>query len=200
MLINEFAQWAAIVFLGIVCLGLTRQLGHFLISRREQLETEGPDLGRNLPTLLFRGAEVLDVERLVRQSPSGVAGIMVMSDNCYGCGESLQILDEKGPIPGVPLIAVISSETQAFDDRVEARFDYVTRDPGLERAGRVGIHATPFLILIDGEFTVLAKSIQADPHDLVGRWREERRAASLSSRDGESVVTSEQPETEEVPA
>lgn len=180
MLINELAQWAAILFVGIVGIGLTRQLGHFLVSRREQLEYEGPDVSKILPATLFTPYEFTQVESLAVGSVSGVTAALVMSDKCAGCVQALEILDSRGRPEGVPLVAVVGSSSPSFHRHVERLFDVVSQDVELHRAADVGIHATPFVMLVDRDLRVVKKAITADVRQVVAAWLNEHRGTDRS--------------------
>jgi hypothetical protein len=177
MLVNELAQWAAIVFLAIVGFGLTRQLGQFLVSRKEQLEYEGPDVAKVLPVGLFTAAEFAQVQELATLSPSGVTAVVAMSDNCPGCVQAVQALETEGSPDGVPLVAVLASASEDFNRRVQRAFNVVSLDSGHKRAHEAGIRATPFILLVDRDLRVLTKAISADVPQVVEQWRSDRRRA-----------------------
>jgi hypothetical protein len=77
VLINELAQWAVLLFLTIFVLGLTRQLGNFLVPPEQQRAREvGPGLGTALPAdLLAAGAR----ERLAAVMAARATGWAVFS-------------------------------------------------------------------------------------------------------------------------
>ena len=66
MIVNEIAQWAVLAFLSVFVLGLTRQLGNFLVSRQELVAADsGPPLGGELPSEILAAAERQQVASLL---------------------------------------------------------------------------------------------------------------------------------------
>lgn len=58
MIVNEIAQWAVLVFVAAISLGLLRQLGSQVAPRGEEAAREyGPSIGNPLPQVLFSPQE-----------------------------------------------------------------------------------------------------------------------------------------------
>src|SRR3954451_13998148 len=153
--INEFAQWAVLVFLAIVVLGLTRQLGFFLVPRGQGDGEGAPDIGKPLPAqLLGRYANERLRELIAVREHSRAAGILVIDESCADCRETLERL-AAAPRPELPVIGLLTGTHEAdFRARAEQVFDLVVEDPAGDRSAKGGISGTPFLVLVDDGFVV----------------------------------------------
>lgn len=159
MIVNEFAQWAAIAFLAILVLGLTRQLGHFLVPRREELAMEGPALGKPLPDeLLDRGEKALASDALRPNEEFAVAA--VLSDSCPGCLALIRFLEEERLPAGVPALVGVVSGNDDFVQRTRDVFRVVVRDDGT-RAKSASVIALPYVMVIDRELRVQHRAIDS---------------------------------------
>lgn len=170
MVLNEVAQWTALIFLGVVALGLTRQLGQFLISRREELELDGPDIGSKLSPLLVGDESIQSIEALYSSSARGLTLVCVLNDRCLGCAGLLEDLLRRGRPEGVPIIALLSAHDAEFVAQAEAAFSLVVIDPASERAKAAGINATPFLLGVDQSGHIKHRAIGGAMHSMVAEW------------------------------
>lgn len=170
MLLNELAQWAVLVLLGIMSLGLTRQLGHFIVARKELLLLEGPALGKLVPAEVFGGDSREQFESAMRRSGAARGVIMTLGDYCHGCVNLLDELARLGRPDGVPLLAVVGSGDHHFIQHVADLVDFVVEDRDLERVGRVGLVATPYLLGVDAELKLRHRGISSTVHDFMLEW------------------------------
>jgi hypothetical protein len=168
-LINELAQWAALVFLGILVFGLTRQLGQFIIPRRDQLLYQGPEVGDELPKSVINGVSAHQLGVAINEGP-GLALVAVVNDKCLGCQGLIERLETLGTPANAPLIAVVDSNDADFTTRIDRVFDFVVRDDGLRQAREIGISATPYILGIDADLRIAFRGISGDLHGLVAEW------------------------------
>jgi hypothetical protein len=186
MLFNELAQWALILALVVFVFGLIRQLGQFLVPRRDHLLYLGPDIGRVLPTGLLAGLPVERIKTRISDSGDGMGLIAIMNDRCAGCrGMILQLETLGQPIDG-PLLAIVDTDDAEYIKYLERVFTYVIKDQGGTRAHDAGIIATPFVLAVDDDLRVKHRGIAGGLHELVGEWAGLRRdlATATSSGDG----------------
>jgi hypothetical protein len=171
MLLNELLQWAAIAFLGVFVLGLTRQLGAFLSSGREQQSVlQGPAVGRPIPEKLLEPAERAVVLEMLGERECDWAALVVLDENCPGCDQLVAHVERKGMPEGAPLIAICRSSTGTHRARLHEVADMVLVDP--IRLKDAGIEATPFTILLDSGLRVIERGIGAYPDHLLLKWRD----------------------------
>ena len=91
MLVNELAQWAALIFVGVFVIGLTRQLGRYMVTEREEIaHSVGPDVGKALPADLLPRADRDRLAELIRSSAGGWGAVLVVDPDCPGCAALLQ--------------------------------------------------------------------------------------------------------------
>lgn len=185
MIFNELAQWAVIGFLSIFVLGLTRQLGHFIIPRREELVQEGPSLNRLLPRTM-----VYDDERPLLHEvfalTSGRLGLCAaVSQSCPGCHALLRNMErnrDEAAMRGLfPLAAWVDGD-ESFRAAVADVFPVVFEDVGGHRSRPGGIVGVPYLLLVDDQLHVRDRSVEADVLRLSEKWAE-------ASTDDASSVT-----------
>lgn len=170
MLINELAQWAVLVLLTVVVLGLLRQLGHFIVPRREELLYRGPEVGGDLPRQLLSGVQANGLRRAIAESRAGIGVVVVLNENCSGCKALLNQLEVLGSPLQAPLVAVVDSPTTESHTRLLRIFDHLVVDPGGGFARNAGILATPFVLAIDAELRVRHRAISGGLHELMEEW------------------------------
>jgi hypothetical protein len=168
VLLNELAQWAALVVLGVFVLGLTRQLGAFLTPRAQELADMGPDVGQPLPEFLFTGDERGRLIELIAGSSATRGTVLVLDERCAGCRalvEDLRAVVERMVMP----LAVVLKESRDDDFRraVAAIAALVVHDETGAVSQRAGIFGTPFAMVIDGSLTVVEKKFAADLPELL---------------------------------
>jgi hypothetical protein len=170
MLINEFLQWAAITVLGIFVLGLVRQLGHHVVTRRDHLLYLGPAIDKTLPMGLLDGIDVAELQGRIRSSPTQLGLVVAMSDRCVGCRGMVAQLGTFGAPADTPLVALLDSDDTDYIAYVEELFTNTIADPSGTRAKAAGIIATPFVIAVDGDLRVRHRGISGGLHDLLAEW------------------------------
>lgn len=172
-IVNEAAQWAVLIFLGIFVLGLTRQLGAFLTATRGQkAEVTGPTTGKVLPRSLLSAPERQRLSELIRGRGVDWAAILAVDDRCSGCDELLAGLEADGVPEGAPLFVFSRSSNEEHQRRLAGIADHVVVDP--RRMKRANLTVTPFAILVDEELRVVRKAIGTELMPLIEQWRENR--------------------------
>lgn len=172
-IVNEAAQWALLIFLGIFVLGLTRQLGAFLTATRDQkAAVTGPSIGKVVPRSLLSAQERQRLADLIRGRGVDWGAILAVDDRCTGCDELLAGLEADGVPERGPLFVFSRSSDEEHQRRLAAIADHVVVDP--RRMKRANLTITPFAILVDEHLNVVRKAIGTELVPLIERWREER--------------------------
>jgi len=158
-LVNEAAQWSVMLFLVIFVVGLTRQLGHFLVasSPREKVEAEGPTTGSVVAESLLTDLERRRMTDLREARQADWMAIVALSEDCTGCQELLAVWEEQPARGTGPLAVICRRATGAFQRRLERAADVVVVDE--KRFDRALIGITPFTMILDEEFRVVEKEI-----------------------------------------
>lgn len=182
--INEFAQWAVLAFLGVYVLGLTRQLGKFLVPHREELARMGPAVGDALPDGLLTATQRQSLLQLVRTSGQGAAALVVIDERCSGCVALVEALSGRPVSDAEPrFIAFLKEPSEGeFAERVAESFDLVLADPTGEALDRADIFGTPLLLVVDGDLVVRHKSFAGDLINEARAWL--RKNAGGAPADG----------------
>lgn len=161
MLLNEFVQWAAIIFLGIFVVGLTRQLGVMVRPTDASAHPEGPPVGSNLAATVFQDAEQKEIERLVARG--GPFALIALEEGCPDCQTLTTMIRSGRPWEGpLPLVGLVQASGQDFLFAAGEAFDLVLSDPEGFRATALGIGVFPTALLLDERRTVLAKGLGGD--------------------------------------
>lgn len=169
MLLNELAQWAALLFLGIFVLGLTRQLGDFLVPSRERVaENRGPKIGKRLPAGLLPAGDHRRLLELMEERAARWAALLVVSEDCPRCKTLIERLAETGAPDHAPVVALSSRSGPDHTAVLEATADIVVVDgKSLEKAD---INVRPFVLIVDRTLKVRHKQIAWDLHEAVHAW------------------------------
>jgi hypothetical protein len=163
---------ALLVFLGVMVFGLTRQLGSFIVPRRDQLVQQGPEINTRPVGLL---GDRLSAE--LRERLSGASDrralVMVVDERCVGCMSLIDRL-EAGvwDMGDRPLVAVVKQSRPEFVARVQAVADWVVDDPTGHRLRDAGITATPYGLILDGDLRVRDRDVGGGVEDLITRFDE----------------------------
>jgi hypothetical protein len=174
MLLNELAQWAVLIILAFMVMGLLRQLGQFIIPRKEQLLARGPDVGERIPHALVDESHQAALSEEMASSGAEFGYLAVIREDCLGCGSLVERLQESDqPLPG-PLVVVLDGESSEFRSRVEAVAGIVIDDPRGRRAKDVGISAAPFVLEVDRHMRIRNRAISGDIFALIDDWSSEQ--------------------------
>lgn len=160
MWINEALQWALLVALALLLLGVLRQLAAVSPARRRRSES-GPEIGDRLASrvrtaITGESADVhVSLEKLV----------VFVSEGCVGCMRLLSDLKEAGmsrSVNGVPLVVVARVPTTQFEYSLrESGFDLIPDRTG-ELWAASHVTTTPLVVRIDAEHRVLTKAVTID--------------------------------------
>lgn len=179
MIINEFVQWAAILFLGVLCLGLSRQLGVFITRRQDALAEVGPEIGRPLPKHLVPPEASAEIKRLMVERETDRAVLVVVDQACATCNTLISNLEES-PFGALgPLIAIVRNSGIEFQERVRKVADLLLNDPDGHSAREANIVATPFAMIVDGELRLVYRYPTGDLFMVIDAWERSREARSL---------------------
>lgn len=178
-MINEFIQWAVLVFLAIFVFGLTRQLGLYIVPRQQQLEDLGPQLNKVVPSKLIAGTDRTRLAQLLKSSQSGWAGIIVVDEACNSCSEMVEDVLRHGVPDDAPMVAITNAtETDLHKDLMQI-VDLIIVDPKAEKTQQAGIHVTPFVMIVDERLRLVHKQV-GDLRFAVEQWKS--RSDHIESR------------------
>lgn len=171
MLVNEIAQWAVLAFLGVFVLGLTRQLGKFLVTPRQELVSDnGPALGKQLSGRFAGAGGTGDLTRLMREREVAWSAVLVVGEGCVGCGPLLERLESDGVPDGAPVLIAVRSASPEYRGRLERLADVVVVDE--KAVVDLKVRATPFGLVLDDELRVQHKDLAWDLAEFVGKWKQ----------------------------
>lgn len=186
--LNEALQWAALLFIGVFVVGLTRQLGAFMThTRQDKAALEGPPVGSVAPPSLIRPEERTRIADLMAERGTDWAGLVTVSESCESCEEYLDALPAEGIPEGAPLIIMSNASSEEHRRRLSALGDLVVVDGRRMRRSRIEI--TPFCIIVDRDFVVVKKGIAADFAALCDSWRADIEEAEAAESESAVVVT-----------
>lgn len=157
MSVNDIAQWGVLVFMAIFLLGLTRQLGHFLMSNREQRAAEGgPVTGKHVPSAWLAGGEATRLREFMYSRGADWAVLVALHENCKTC-DSLLTGVERGRAE-IPVLGMLSGESSPrYRDRLTSIADLVVTDE--ERLQSANLNVTPFIVFVDQDLKVRHKAV-----------------------------------------
>jgi hypothetical protein len=169
-MVNEALQWAVLLCLSVFVFGLTRQLGHFLISNRnERSAAHGPTEGRMVPRSVIHDAERRELKRLMSERGTPWAAVAAVAEHCVGCRTLIDELEEKGVPERAPLVLLTSEARADYLERVSGLADIVVNGDGRFQAGGIGM--TPFVFLLDADLRVVHKAGAATVGGTFKEWR-----------------------------
>jgi hypothetical protein len=189
VLLNELAQWAVLIFLAVFVLGLTRQLGRFMVGERDEIaHSVGPDVGKRLPHDVLPEKERETLAGLIRSSAAGWGALLVVDAECIGCAALLDRMEREGAPEGAPVAALSRSSDTEFLRNLARIFDVAVGDP--ERMARAGLRVTPFVIILDGDLRIAHKALTSDLRAAVDQWRSRDGGAPRTEPVARPVVVS----------
>lgn len=172
MLLNELAQWASLIFLGILVLGLTRQLGDFLTPARDRVSSNrGPAVGSKLPDGLLQAIGRTDLQHLMRRRETPWALLATVSAECPRCAALLDELERKGVPEHAPVVLLAPVATDEFRDRLARIADLTVVDE--DRLRDAGLTVKPFMVIVDNRLKVQHKEFSTDPAAVVRNFMRE---------------------------
>lgn len=183
MIFNELAQWAVLLLLAFFVLGLTRQLGHFLVPESDMAVLKvGPDVGKAMPDGLLTERQTQDVLDLMAHRGTDWAGFLVVAEDCAGCEGILEALRDRGSPDHAPVVALSGRSGPEHEALMRAAADVTVVDEARLRAADLG--PSPFFMIVDQSLKVVRKEITADVHDAVERWKDESGRNGAPRRNG----------------
>lgn len=156
--------------------GLTRQLGHFILPRREELVEEGPPLNRGIPRTLVYDDERSLLESVFASTQGGLGFCAAVSQACPGCHALLRNMERNRDDVlqrGLFALAAWADGDEGFRASVADVFPVVFEDVGGHRSRAGGIVGVPYLMVIDRDLRVRDRSVEADVLRLSEKWSSE---------------------------
>jgi hypothetical protein len=173
VLLNELAQWAVLLFIAVFVLGLTRQLGNFIMPKGERVDLDiGPPIGDRLSEPLFSVEEGQAIRDLITASPVDWGAVVVLHDQCTGCSALLERVRRKGRPRGAVMVALTRDEEPRHVDKLRRLSDMTIADG--RRLDEAELFTAPFALLVDSDLQVLHKDVTPDLHQTVTAWLEQR--------------------------
>jgi hypothetical protein len=164
-----------LIFVAVLALGLTRQLGNFIVPRREQIAYElGPDVGRVIAAPVLLSDEAEQLKQSIHDGPTEWGAIIVVDERCHGCEQLLVQLEETGAPENAPVVVLSRDSGPEHRARLERFADLVIVDG--ERLKAADLNATPFVMLVDRDLKLRFKDVLPDLRYAVDKWRDERHA------------------------
>lgn len=191
MLLNELAQWAVLILLGLFVLGLTRQLGEMLVSPRQRLgHSRGPRLGKSLPPRLLPAHDRPRLQALMSERDSKFAAVLVVGEGCPRCATLLEGVRDHGSPNGAPIVVVTTGSGTAHSDLVGAVADFVVL-LGDDALDEEDLTAKPFVLIVDRSLKIRHKQVTWDLQEAFQQWTEpnpDSPAGPELTSDGLNVV------------
>jgi hypothetical protein len=180
----EGIQWGLILFLAVLTLGLTRQLGLLMIPRREMLRLQGPVEGRRLPSFLISETAGELIRDAIRGSGAKLALIVVVDETCPICAELIDA-QSRGVFDDLdlPFVALVRASRPEFVRHLEDAVSIIVQDRDGSGCERANIAATPFLMLVDDEIVLQRSDVGGDVRRFVEQWRSDNRPDSAQPSD-----------------
>jgi hypothetical protein len=152
-LINEIVQWALLVILGLLLLGVLRQVGLMLPPPESRELASGPSLGGKVPNALLVRV------RAIRNGSSSEPTILAfVAESCPACQHLLAELPS-GEDRMPQLVLVAKQPTASFRVAVETTGYPVIVDESGDLWRSAKVTATPLVMRISGDGTVEAKEV-----------------------------------------
>lgn len=157
MLLNELAQWGALIFVGILALGLTRQLGAFLVPAQQQSALEvGPDVGKRFPVDFLSAPQRAELVAEMERRAVDLATFLVVSERCQTCTALLDELAASGRQRS-PIVALSRESSGEHRQLLEAVASLVVVDAA--RLDALNLTIGPLALVVDRELRVQAKQL-----------------------------------------
>jgi hypothetical protein len=157
MLLNELAQWGALIFVGILALGLTRQLGVFLVPAPQEVTLEvGPDVGKCFPSGFLSSVQHAELHADMDRREVDLATFLVVSERCQTCQV---LLDELAANRGerLPIVALARESSPEHRQLLDAIASLVVIDP--HRLDALNLTIGPLGLVVDRELRVHSKQL-----------------------------------------
>jgi hypothetical protein len=152
LIFNELAQWAVLLFLCVLTVGLLRQLGQFIFGGDQG---PGPRVGARLSKVILDGEKRNELQARIGSQTYPAGAALFLSEACPPCDELLTDLESHGDQPRLALAAIVTGPSSpAFRDRVAGLADIVQEDPDGRILSKTRIPRQPFLVWVDDHLLV----------------------------------------------
>lgn len=154
---NDVLQWACLAMLGLLVLGLYRQVA---VTRPPALRSASDAIvvGRQVPRALL-DAVANGVPQL---KASGATLLAFVSEGCAGCQRLLADLPKALADVKVPTALVVRRPSVSFADALSALPVAVLMDADGSIWSECRVTATPLVVLIDADGDVLRREVTHD--------------------------------------
>jgi hypothetical protein len=155
--VNEVLQWAFLFTIGILILGLFRQVS-LTLPPSQKIPGEGPPLGRQVPRILMR--EIANVMPTFK----AVDGVIVafVAESCTGCQRLLADLSVSSADFDGRISLVVRQPTQRFWAALEDLHVPIIADSTGELWKQCHIGSTPLVLFVDRSGKVVRKEVTHD--------------------------------------
>jgi hypothetical protein len=188
ILASELAQWAAIFALGVMVVGLTRQLGAFLLPHRDQLTQSGPQPGSLLRSPLITPEEQTEIKAAMTRLSAASGVMLIVDQNCMGCRDLIDDLNELASRERrMPLVGLVKGSGVRFVADAHRVFDVVIEDPESVRVRAADIVAAPHALTFDRALKVENVEVASMIAPHVPTWF--KPSARSSSEDIEKAMS-----------
>jgi hypothetical protein len=154
--VNEVLQWAVLLVMAVLMLGLYREVAVTLPSRASP--PEGPRVGDHIPTELLA--------ELNRALPGfkelGGVTVAFVTENCIGCQRLLAGILEALPDLDGRIVLVAKQPSVAFNDAIRQVPAPTICDATGALWEACSITATPLVVHVDGSGKVVRKEVTHD--------------------------------------
>jgi hypothetical protein len=169
-MINEIAQWVVLLVLLVFTVGLTRQLGRFLVTPREERAQQGPKVGERMPEALLPADAHDRLLALMREREASWTPMVFVRDHCSGCTQLLRNLADFELPEAAPIVAHTHAQGEKLA-QIEEVCDLIIDDPDGVQVKAAGINAMPFIVLLDADLRVAHKQLGVRVDHVYANWR-----------------------------
>lgn len=153
MILNEVLQWFVLVVLGLLTLGVLRQVS--LMMPPQAASMSGPPTGRRAPPRLSTQLRRV----LASESLQHGALVAFVTENCVGCQKLLADISEgRQQLNGQPLVVIAHRPSDQFRGALEETGLPLIVDEG-QLWDDCRITSTPLVVLIDERGRVTNKEV-----------------------------------------
>lgn len=152
-MVNETLQWTAIIVVGVLLIGVLRQVSLALPPPARRTSAPGPSVGDRLPSVVLR--------ELLKRLPSAPVGdwyVAFVTEGCVGCERLLSDVETR-TANDEDLILVANKPSRHFRRALTELEVPVIEDQSGDLWKASGVTATPLVVRVDPQGRVVAKGV-----------------------------------------